>query len=69
MDGVPDAHRRNRRALEGVADAYDHIVGLLPRLLKIPRVVVTQTIPPSTAHRAHENFLHLRELGFWRFIR
>ena len=46
----------------GVADAYDHIVGLLPRLLKIPRVVVTQTIPPSTAHRAHENFLHLREL-------
>ena len=67
MDGLPDAHRRNRRALKGVADAYDHIVSLLPRLLNIPRVVVTQTIPPSTAHRAHENFLHLRELGFWRF--
>jgi sulfatase maturation enzyme AslB (radical SAM superfamily) len=67
MDGVPDAHRRNRRALEGVPDSYDHVVSLMPEILKTPRVVVTLTIPPSTAHRALENFIHLRELGFWRF--
>ena len=67
MDGVPDAHRRNRRALDGVPDSYDHVVSLMPQIKKTPRVVVTQTIPPSTAHRALENFEHLRELGFWRF--
>ncbi len=67
MDGLPDDHRAMRRALPGVADAYDHVVALMPKLVKTPRVVVTQTIAPKTAARAHQNFLHLRELGFWRF--
>ncbi|MFT7624152.1 MAG: hypothetical protein ACI9WU_003339 [Myxococcota bacterium] len=67
MDGAPDDHRRLRRALDGVPDAYDHIMGLLPELLATPRVVVTQTIAPGTAARAAANFDHLRSLGFKRF--
>jgi hypothetical protein len=67
MDGLPEHHRRLRRALPGTRDAYDHVVSLLPGLLRTPRVVVTQTIAPSTAAHALENFDHLRSLGFWRF--
>lgn len=67
MDGAPADHRRMRRALPGVADTYDHVVSLLPALMKTPRVVLTQTIAPATAGRAGENFRHLRMLGFWRF--
>ena len=67
IDGAPADHRRMRRALPGVADTYDHLVSLLPELLRTPRVVVTQTIAPATAGRAVENFRHLRSLGLWRF--
>lgn len=67
LDGKPEDNRRFRRALDGVPDAYDHVVSLLPELLTVPRVVVTQTIAPTTAHRAAENFEHLLSLGFWRF--
>jgi sulfatase maturation enzyme AslB (radical SAM superfamily) len=67
IDGKPEDHRRTRRALEGVDDCYDHIISLLPELLKTPRVVITQTIAPATAARAFENFEHLLSLGFWRF--
>lgn len=67
MDGRPDDHRRLRRALPGVADAYDHVVALLPELRATPRVVVTQTIAPATAEAACANFEHLLGLGFHRF--
>jgi hypothetical protein len=67
LDGAPADNRKFRRAQEGVGDAYDHIVSLLPLLHTVPRVVVTQTIPPTTAGRAAENFEHLLSLGFWRF--
>lgn len=67
LDGAPDDHRRYRRALPGVEDAYEHVLGLLPELLATPRVVITQTIPPATAGRAGDNFAHLLDLGFWRF--
>jgi MoaA/NifB/PqqE/SkfB family radical SAM enzyme len=67
LDGRPDDNRRYRKALDGVPDAYDHVVGLLPGLHTVPRVVLTQTIPPATAGRAGENLRHLRSLGFWRF--
>jgi len=67
MDGRPADHRRLRRALPGVADAYDHVVALLPELTATPRLVVTQTIAPSTAGAACENFEHLLGLGFHRF--
>ncbi len=67
MDGKPEDHRRARRALEDVPDCYDHILSLREELLKTPRVVITQTIPPATAERAAENFEHLASLGFWRF--
>ena len=67
MDGAPEDHRRHRKALDGIPDAYDHVVALMPELLRTPRVVVTQTIPPATAERAAQNFAHLRGLGFWRF--
>ena len=33
----------------------------------MPRVVITQTIPPATAKVAYENYTHLTTLGFWRF--
>ncbi len=67
LDGAPEDHRRLRRGLPGVPDAYDHVLGLLAELLTTPRVVITQTIAPSTAKSAVENFRHLRSLGFWRF--
>lgn len=67
MDGAPEDHRRLRRALPGVPDTYDHVLGLREALLRTPRVVITQTFAPSTAARALENFRHLRSLGFWRF--
>ncbi len=67
LDGRAADNRRHRRALAQVGDAYDHVVGLLPKLLRVPRVVVTQTIAPSLAGAAADNFAHLLELGFWRF--
>lgn len=67
MDGAPKDHRRMRRALPGVVDAYDHVVSLLPELLTLPRLVVTQTVAPATARNAAANFEHLLGLGFRRF--
>ena len=67
MDGAPEDHRRFRKALPGVADAYAHLQTLMPRLISTPRVVITQTVPPATAHRAAENFEHLLGLGLRRF--
>lgn len=67
LDGRPEDNRNFRRALDGVGDAYDHVVSLMPQLATVPRVVVTQTIAPTVAGRAAENFAHLYELGFWRF--
>ncbi|MBX3128462.1 MAG: radical SAM protein [Polyangiaceae bacterium] len=67
LDGRPGDHRRLRRALPNVGDAYEHVLGLLPELLAMPRLVVTQTIAPSTAASADQNFAHLLGLGFRRF--
>jgi sulfatase maturation enzyme AslB (radical SAM superfamily) len=67
MDGRPEDHRRHRRSLPTIGDTYDRAVALAPRLTKMPRVVVTQTIPPATAAAAAENFEHLLSLGFRRF--
>jgi MoaA/NifB/PqqE/SkfB family radical SAM enzyme len=67
IDGRPEDNRTYRRSLEGVPDAYEHVLSLRDDLLTVPRVVITQTIPPRTAHRAAENFQHLLDLGFWRF--
>lgn len=67
MDGDPADHRRFRRGLPGVPDTYEHVMTLLPRLLRTPRFVVTQTIPPATAEHALRNFDHLRDLGIRRF--
>jgi sulfatase maturation enzyme AslB (radical SAM superfamily) len=67
LDGRPVDHRRLRRALPGVPDAYEHVQSLLPELTRMPRVVVTQTIAPSTAGVAVESFEHLLSLGFRRF--
>lgn len=67
LDGAPADNRQHRRALDGVPDAYDHVVSLLPRLAQVPRVVITQTIPPKLAARAAINLQHLVDLGFWRF--
>jgi hypothetical protein len=68
MDGTPEDHRLHRRAVHGdVPDTYGHVLDILPRLLTTPRLVITQTIPPSTAERMPENFDHLLGLGFRRF--
>ncbi len=67
LDGRAEDHRRQRRALPGVADSYDHAVRLLPWLTRSERVVVTQTIVPATVRDAGENFEHLLGLGFTRY--
>ena len=67
MDGRPEDHRRHRRSLPRVGDTYDRVVSMRSRLTTMPRVVVTQTIPPATAAAAAENFEHLLGLGFRRF--
>lgn len=67
LDGRPEDHRGLRRALPGVPDSYDRVLALLPELLRTPRLVITQTIAPSTAPRAAENFEHLLSLGFRAF--
>lgn len=67
LDGKPEDNRTFRRPVDGAPDAYDHVLGLRDALATVPRVVITQTIPPRTAARAAENFQHLLDLGFWRF--
>jgi len=68
MDGTPKDHRAQRRANDpSVPDSYAHLMDIQGALLKTPRVVITQTIAPSTAVRAAENLNHLMGLGFWRF--
>ena len=70
MDGLARDHRRMRRPLaesKETVDSYHHIRSLLPELLRVPRLVITQTIAPATARNAVENFEHLLELGFQRF--
>lgn len=68
VDGRPEDHSRLRRPLHpGGPDSHAAVLKWLPRLLRLPRLVVTQTIAPVTAARAWENFRYLRGLGFRRF--
>jgi hypothetical protein len=68
MDGTPEDHLGQRRPIDAsIPDSYAHLMDLRPALLKTPRVVITQTIAPSTAERAAANLSHLMSLGFWRF--
>ena len=67
IDGRPEDHRKMRRALSGVPDAYDHLMSMREALTEMPRLVITQTIPPATAAAAADNFLHILGLGFYRF--
>lgn len=67
IDGRPEDHRRHRRSLPAGPDSYEGLRALLPRLARMPRVVVTQTIPPASADVADRNFEHLLGLGFRRF--
>ena len=63
LDGAARDHDGLRRGAPSHARALE----LLPRLLALPRFVVTQTIAPSTAVRAAENFRFLLDLGIRRF--
>ncbi|MBM4367617.1 MAG: radical SAM protein [Deltaproteobacteria bacterium] len=63
LDGAAADHDGLRRG----ARTYDTAIRWLPELLRLPRFVVTQTIAPSTAARAAENFRHLRSLGLRKF--
>jgi hypothetical protein len=67
LDGKADDNRRLRRALPGIADAYDHLLALRTELLAFPRLVVTQTIAPSAAGPFDASFAHLLSLGFRGF--
>lgn len=67
MDGRPSDHRKMRRALPGIADVYDHLMAIKQQLLAFPKLVITQTIAPSLAYHAAQNFSHLCELGFRKF--
>jgi MoaA/NifB/PqqE/SkfB family radical SAM enzyme len=63
LDGAAGDHDGLRRG----APSHARALALLPRLLRLPRFVVTQTIAPSTAPRAAENFRFLLALGIRRF--
>jgi MoaA/NifB/PqqE/SkfB family radical SAM enzyme len=67
LDGRPEDHRRHRRGPGAAVDGYEHLVTLLPLLVRSRRVIVTQTIAPDLAAHAAANFDHLWELGFRRF--
>jgi hypothetical protein len=67
LDGRPEDHRRHRHAPGSAVDGYDHLMALLPLLVRSRRVIVTQTIAPDLAAHADANFDHLWELGFRRF--
>jgi len=67
LDGRPGDNRKMRRALDGVPDAYSHIVSLRDSLVRLPRFVITQTIAPALAKNAADNFIHLCDLGFRKF--
>lgn len=63
LDGAERDHDRLRRG----EPTWRAVVDRLPRLLRHPRFVVTQTIAPATAARAAANFRVLRSLGIRRF--
>ena len=62
-----DGEARDHDGLRRGAPSHAAVVAMLPELLRLPRFVVTQTIAPSTAARAAENFRYLRGLGVRRF--
>lgn len=62
-----DGKLRDHDGLRRGAPTHDVVVAWLPELLKLPRFVVTQTVAPSTAVRAAENFRYLLSLGIRRF--
>ncbi len=74
LDGTARDHDGLRRVPGRSADpdvaqegSHAAVLRLLPDLLTLPRFVVTQTIAPSTAARAADNFRYLRSLGVRRF--
>lgn len=62
LDGAARDHDGLRRGVPSHAALREK----LPRLLRLPRFVVTQTIAPATAVRAAENFAALCALGVRR---
>jgi hypothetical protein len=66
IDGTARDHDGLRRS-PGEPPSWAVIQHWLPELLRMPRFVVTQTIAPSTAARAADNFLALRAMGIRRF--
>jgi hypothetical protein len=67
LDGRPEDHDASRRPSPELPDSYAHVSRLLPRLFRLRRLVVTQTVAPTLAAGVHENFCHLAALGFVRF--
>lgn len=67
VDGQARDHDGLRRGSAGTAASHARVLALLPELLTLPRFVVTQTIAPSTAVRAADNFRYLYSLGIRRF--
>ncbi len=67
LDGRPEDHDRFRRLRTTGEGSYAPATALLPQLVDLPRVVITQTIAPQTAARADDNLAHLLTLGFRRF--
>lgn len=67
LDGEAATHDGLRRMDGAAGPSHAAILKALPRLLAYPRFVVTQTIAPSAAKVAAQNFRYLRSLGIRRF--
>lgn len=67
LDGMAQDHDRNRTLPGGREGSYARATALLGQLVRLPRLVVTQTIAATTVRRVAANFAQLLDLGFRRF--
>jgi sulfatase maturation enzyme AslB (radical SAM superfamily) len=66
LDGDKQTQKRNRASLTRHKDSYEHSLAHRAELLRELKIShdVIQVVHPTSAHRTHENFMHIVALGF-----